>query len=72
MNDDHQRPVTLYVESINTKPILPKRDADRVSHLDIEITEQAAEQLHKFLTEQISAGIAGALRVRLTGRLTIH
>ena len=72
MNDDHQRPVTLYVESIDTRPNLPNIQRERSSTLDIELTEQTAEQLHKFLTEQLSAGIPGALRVRLTGRLTIH
>jgi hypothetical protein len=72
MHDDHQRPVTLYVENIDTKPNLPRIERERTSTLDIEITEQAAEQLHKFLAEQISAGIPGALRVRLTGRLTIY
>ncbi len=72
MNDDHQRPVTLYVESIDTRPNLPRIERERTSTLDIELTEQAAEQLQKFLTEQLGAGIAGALRVRLTGRLTIH
>jgi hypothetical protein len=64
MNDDPQRPVTLYVESIDTRPNLPRIERERTSTLDIEITEQAAEQLHKFLTERTSAGI--------TGHLTIH
>jgi hypothetical protein len=72
MHDDHQRPVTLYVENIDTRPNLPRIERERTSTLDIEITEQAAGQLHKFLAERISAGITGALRVRLTGRLTIH
>jgi hypothetical protein len=72
MHDDEQRPLTLYVENIDTRPNLPRIERERTSTLDIELTEQAAEQLHKFLTGQISAGIAGALRVRLTGRLTIH
>ena len=72
MNDDHQRPVTLYVESIDTSPSLPRIERERTSTLDIELTEQAAEHLHKFLTERIGAGLPGAVRVRLTGRLTIH
>ena len=72
MNDDHQRPVTLYVESIDTNPNLPRIERERTSTLDIELTEQAAEQLQKFLTEKVGAGIPGALRVRLTGRLAIH
>jgi hypothetical protein len=72
MNDDQQRPVTLYVENIDTRPNLPRIERVRTSALDIEISEYVAEQLHKFLEEQISAGITGAIRVRLTGRLVIH
>jgi hypothetical protein len=63
-NDDHQRPVTLYVENIDTNPYLPRIERERTSTPDIELTEQAAEQLQKFFTEQLSPG--------LTGRLTIH
>ena len=72
MNDDHQRPVTLYVENIDTRPNLPRIERERTSTLDIELTEQAAEELLEFLTERIGAGLPGAVRVRLTGRLTIH
>ncbi len=72
MNDDHQRPVTLYVENIDTRPNLPRIERERTSVLDIELTEQAAEELLEFLTERIGASLPGTVRVRLTGRLTIH
>lgn len=72
MNDDHQRPVTLYVESINTTPKLPVIERPRSSNLDIELTPQAAKELNTYLTERLEAEEFGTIRVRLSGRLVIH
>lgn len=72
MNDDHNRPVTLYVEGIDTRPNLPAVDRQRVSHLDLEITQEVAIKLLAFLTDRIEQDHGSAIRFRLTGRLVIH
>jgi hypothetical protein len=69
--EDISRPVTLYVERVDTSPELKKYiEQRRVTAIDIEITQIHAAQIIEYLKER-SHGQSGAIRLRLLGTL-IH
>ena len=70
--EDISRPMTLYVEKINTDPNIGYIERRRVSVIDIELTCEAAEELVEYLRKrQCGNEIIGAIRVRLLGRLIL-
>ena len=67
---DISRPVTLYVEKVETRPTLDHFiDRRRVSVIDIEVDAIQAVNLIEYFRERIQQGNSGSIRVRLFGRL---
>jgi len=70
-NEDHQRPITLYVEKVIKDPSMEYIERRRMSNIDIEITPQNAVELIEYLRERNQQGNTGAIRFRLLGRLIL-
>jgi hypothetical protein len=68
--DDISRPVTMYVEKIETNPSMARVfERRRVSVIDIEIPIIQAVALMEYLRERNNQGHTGSIRVRLLGPL---
>ena len=68
--DDISRPVTMYVEKIETNPSMERIfERRRVSVIDIEIPIIQAVALMEYLRERNNQGNTGSIRVRLLGPL---
>ena len=64
------RPVTLYVEKIETKPTMTEYfEKRRVSVIDLEIDAVQAVQLIEYLRERNNQGQTGSIRIRFLGRM---
>lgn len=69
---DISRPVTLYVEKIETKPTITQFfERRRVSVIDIELPIIQATELIEHLKKRSDKGHTGTIRIRFLGRL-IH
>jgi len=72
MAHDVSRPITLYVDKVNTNPdLLPLFERRRISVVDIEIKPQDAVDIIEYLRERNNQGNTGTIRIRLTGRLIL-
>lgn len=66
-----QSPITLHVEDVDFKPQVDY-EMQRVTVIDLEITEPDALKLIEGLTKRLeSEGMFGAIRVRFSGRLVL-
>ena len=66
-----QSPITLFVRSVDFKPHV-NYDAERVTVIDLEITEVDAQKIVEGLTKRLEQDTAfGAIRVRFIGRLVL-
>jgi len=64
------RPVTLYVDRVQTKDIeMPDVDVQRVVALDLEMRIHEAKALMEYLQKRIEEGRTPGIRVRLEGHL---
>jgi len=64
------RPVTLYVEKIETKPTMTEYfEKRRISVIDLEIDAVQAVQLIEYLRERNNQGMTGSIRIRFLGRM---
>lgn len=70
LDEFHPKPVTLYVESINTKPQISYPDPARLFSIDAEMDMTVARGLLIYLEERVREN-AGAIRIRLTGRIVV-
>ena len=70
VDEDESRPVTLYVERVETNPTFHYMERRRVSVIDLEISRPIADQLIAFLSEREEQDIAGTVRLRFLGTLT--
>lgn len=70
--EDVSRPVTLYVQKVETNPaMLEFLESTRVSVIDIEIPILQAIQIAEYIHERNADGLNSSVRIRLSGRL-IH
>lgn len=66
-----QGPITLHVKSVNFKPVV-NYQGERITVIDLEITELIAEKIIKELTDRLDSDILlGAIRIRFSGRLAL-
>lgn len=72
MDENVTRPVVLYVQNINFNPKFPPI-VDRVTVVDIEITEHMAKQIIEQLTERLKneENHIGAIRIRFAGKMVL-
>lgn len=70
IKEDISRPVTLYVEKVDTAPTMQEYfETKRTSVIDIELTVQQTIQISEYIHERNNQGANGAIRIRLLGRL---
>ncbi len=68
--EDISRPVTLYVEKVDTAPTLQEYfETKRTSVIDIEITAVQAVQIIEYIHERNRDGANASIRIRFMGRL---
>lgn len=69
--DEVSRPMTLYVERVDTKTNIDYINRRRVTVIDVEIPLPQAEQVIEYLRERNQSNHNGAIRLRLVGRLIL-
>jgi hypothetical protein len=71
MKSFEDRPVTLFVDNVNFTPRLPEY-GNRVTIIDIEITEEIAKKIIEELNQKIENHmIVGTVRIRLSGKMVL-
>jgi hypothetical protein len=66
-----QSPITLHVDSLDFAPVV-EFDSERITVVDLEITEQMALKIVEHLTKRLEQeAFFGAIRMRFLGRLVL-
>lgn len=66
-----QSPIVLYATEVDFKPEGIIEHGERLTVLDLEITEEMAKQIVKELAARLDGEHVTAMRIRFTGRLVL-
>jgi len=69
--DEISRPITLYVEELETEIKADYTGRDRITAVDIELTREVTENLAIYLNARIREKFKSNVRFRLSGKMII-